>query len=134
MLTETYISEKELQTQFRIEQAYKPDFGKFLAVRWLYSITVTSGKTWQKVLFFLLFTFTLSPLALAADLTGLILYGSLLLAKRILEGLLLAALNIGQTVISKFLGTSAIIGALIGTTLIVYYKWDVISSFIKGLF
>ena len=85
------------------------------------------------MLFFLSFTFFLSPLALAADLCGLVLYGSLLLAKRILEGLLLAVLNIGQTVISKFLGTAVTIGALIGTTLIIYYQWDAITNFIKSL-
>lgn len=130
MLTETYISEKELQTQFRIEQAYKPDFGKFLAVRWLYSITVTSGKTWQKVLFFLLFTLTLSPLALVIDLLGILAYGLLLVVKKFLDGVFAAVLAICQ----KALGTAAIIAAAIGTILIIYFKWHVITDFVKGLF
>ena len=134
MQTETYINAAELQSKFRIEQAYKPDFGKFLAVRWLYSITATGGKTWQQVVFFLLFTFTLSPLAFVADLTGIALWGLLLLAKRIIEGVLLAVLNIVQTVATRFLGTAAIIAAITLAAFIIYYKWQAISDFIKGQF
>ncbi len=130
MHTETYISEKELQTKFRIAQAYKPNFGKFVATRWLYSITANGGKTWQRFLFFLLFTLALSPLALTADFCGLAVFGLLVLAKKFLEGVLVAVLTVGQ----RFLGTAAVIGALIGSILILYYKWDVITSFVKGLF
>jgi len=134
MQTETYINAAELQSKFHIEQSYKPDFGAWIALRWLYSITATGGKVWQHVVFYLLFTFTLSPLALAADLTGITLWGLLLVAKRILEGLLLAVLNIVQTVATRFLGTAAIITVVTSAVIIIYYKWQVISDFIKGLF
>lgn len=130
MQTETYINAAELQTKFHIEQAYKPDFGKFIATRWLYSITATGGKVWQHVIFYLLFTFTLSPLALAADIAALAVYALLLVAKKFLEGVLAAVL----TVCTKAAGTVAIIAAAVGTIIIIYYKWDAIQDFIKGLF
>lgn len=128
--TETYISAAELQTKFHIEQAYKPDFGKFLIVRWLYSITATGGKVWQRVIFYLLFTLTLSPLALAADIAALAVYILLLVAKKFLDGVLAAVL----AVCTKAAGTVAIIAAAVGTILILYFKWDVITDFVKGLF
>ncbi len=132
--TETYISESEIhRPKFRIEQSYKPDFGAWIALRWLYSITATDGKIWQHVIFYLMFTLLLSPLALAADLSGIVAYGLLLLAKKILEGVLLMLLNIGQTIAQKFLGTAALIAAAVGSILLIYYKWQVISDFIKGL-
>ncbi|MCR5453409.1 MAG: hypothetical protein K6F33_00280 [Bacteroidales bacterium] len=134
MATETYISESEINGRFRIEQAYKPDFGAWLALRWLYSITATGGKVWHHIVFYLLFTLLLSPLALAADLSGIVAYGLLLLAKKILEGFLLAIIHIGQTVVTRFLGTAALIAAAVGSVLIIYYQWDVITDFIKGLF
>lgn len=128
--TETFISENELQTRFRIEQSYKPDFGKFVAIRWLYSIGATGGKNWQRVLFYLLFTLTLSPLALVIDLLGILAYGLLLVVKKFLDGIFAAVLAICQ----KALGTAAIIAAAIGTILIIYFKWHVITDFVKGLF
>lgn len=128
--TEVYISERELQTRFRIAQAYKPDFGKFVVIRWLYSINANGGHTWQRLLFYLLFTFTLSPLAFAADITGLVIYGALLIAKKFIEGLALMLL----TVCKRFLGTVATIAAAIGAILLIYYQWDIITNFVKGLF
>ena len=130
MQTETYISAAELQTKFHIEQAYKPDFGKFLIVRWLYSITATDGKVWQHVIFYLLFTLLLSPLALTLDLLGILIYGLFLLAKKFLEGLFAAVFAVCQ----KAIGIAAMIAAAVGTILIIYFKWDVITDFIKGLF
>ena len=130
MQTETYINAAELQSKFHIGQSYKPDFGSWIALRWLYSITATGGKVWQHVVFYLLFTFTLSPLALAADIAALAVYILLLVAKKFLDGVLAAVL----AVCTKAVGTVAIIAAAVGTILILYFKWDVITDFVKGLF
>lgn len=129
--TETYISESEIhRPKFHIGQSYKPDFGAWLALRWLYSITATDGKVWQHVVFYLLFTLLLSPLALTLDLLGILIYGLFLLAKKFLEGLFAAVFAVCQ----KAIGIAAMIAAAVGTILIIYFKWDVITDFIKGLF
>lgn len=128
--TETYISTQELQQKFRVEQSYKPDFGAFLAVRWLYSITATGGKVWQRLLFFIFFTLTLSPLTLAIDIAALVIYAAAIVAKKFLEGVLAAIL----TVCTKAAGAVAVIAAAVGSILIIYFKWDAITSFVKGLF
>ncbi len=129
--TETYISESEIhRPKFHIGQSYKPDFGAWLALRWLYSITATDGKVWHHVIFYLFFTLLLSPLALTLDLMGILIYGLFLLAKKFLEGLFAAVFAICQ----KAIGIAAMIAAAVGTILIIYFKWDVITDFIKGLF
>ena len=139
--TETYISESEVhRPKFHIGQSYKPDFGAWLSLRWLYSITATDGrlysitatdgKVWQHVVFYLLFTLLLSPLALTLDLLGILIYGLFLLAKKFLEGLFAAVFAVCQ----KAIGIAAMIAAAVGTILIIYFKWDVITDFIKGLF
>ena len=129
--TETYISESEVhRPKFHIGQSYKPDFGAWLALRWLYSITATDGKVWQHVIFYLFFTLLLSPLALTLDLLGILIYGLFLLAKKFLEGLFAAVFAVCQ----KAIGIAAMIAAAVGTILIIYFKWDVITDFIKGLF
>lgn len=129
--TETYISESEIhRPKFHIGQSYKPDFGAWLSLRWLYSITATDGKVWQHVVFYLLFTLLLSPLALTLDLLGILIYGLFLLAKKFLEGLFAAVFAVCQ----KAIGIAAMIAAAVGTILIIYFKWDVITDFIKGLF
>ncbi|MBQ1884789.1 MAG: hypothetical protein II165_07230 [Bacteroidales bacterium] len=129
--TETYISESEIhRPKFHIGQSYKPDFGAWLSLRWLYSITATDGKVWQHVIFYLFFTLLLSPLALTLDLMGILIYGLFLLAKKFLEGLFAAVFAICQ----KAIGIAAMIAAAVGTILIIYFKWDVITDFIKGLF
>ena len=129
--TETYISESEVnRPKFHIGQSYKPDFGAWLSLRWLYSITATDGKVWQHVIFYLLFTLLLSPLALTLDLLGILIYGLFLLAKKFLEGLIAAVFAACQ----KAIGIAAMIAAAVGTILIIYFKWDVITDFIKGLF
>lgn len=129
--TETYISESEIhRPKFHIGQSYKPDFGAWLALRWLYSITATDGKVWQHVIFYLFFTLLLSPLALTLDLLGILIYGLFLLAKKFLEGLFAAVFAVCQ----KAIGIAAMIAAAVGTILIIYFKWDVITDFIKGLF
>ena len=129
--TETYISESEVnRPKFHIGQSYKPDFGAWLSLRWLYSITATDGKVWQHVIFYLFFTLLLSPLALTLDLMGILIYGLFLLAKKFLEGLFAAVFAVCQ----KAIGIAAMIAAAVGTILIIYFKWDVITDFIKGLF
>lgn len=129
--TETYISESEVnRPKFHIGQSYKPDFGAWLSLRWLYSITATDGKVWQHVIFYLFFTLLLSPLALTLDLLGILIYGLFLLAKKFLEGLIAAVFAVCQ----KAIGIAAMIAAAVGTILIIYFKWDVITDFIKGLF
>ena len=129
--TETYISESEIhRPKFHIGQSYKPDFGAWLSLRWLYSITATDGKVWQHVIFYLLFTLLLSPLALTLDLLGILIYGLFLLAKKFLEGVFAAVFAVCQ----KAIGIAAMIAAAVGTILIIYFKWDVITDFIKGLF
>ena len=129
--TETYISESEIhRPKFHIGQSYKPDFGAWLSLRWLYSITATDGKVWQHVVFYLFFTLLLSPLALTLDLLGILIYGLFLLAKKFLEGLFAAVFAVCQ----KAIGIAAMIAAAVGTILIIYFKWDVITDFIKGLF
>jgi len=129
--TETYISESEIhRPKFHIGQSYKPDFGAWLSLRWLYSITATDGKVWQHVIFYLFFTLLLSPLALTLDLMGILIYGLFLLAKKFLEGLFAAVFAVCQ----KAIGIAAMIAAAVGTILIIYFKWDVITAFIKGLF
>lgn len=129
--TETYISESEIhRPKFHIGQSYKPDFGAWLSLRWLYSITATDGKVWQHVIFYLFFTLLLSPLALTLDLLGILIYGLFLLAKKFLEGLFAAVFAVCQ----KAIGIAAMIAAAVGTILIIYFKWDVITDFIKGLF
>ncbi len=130
MQTETYISTTELQNRFRITQGYRPNFGAFLVVRWLYSISAEGGKGWQRVLFFLAFTLTFSPLALALDIVGIVVYGLLVIAKKFLEGVLAAVIAICQ----KAIGTAAVIAAAVASVLIIYFKWQAISDFIKGLF
>ncbi|MBO7596210.1 MAG: hypothetical protein J6T70_04115 [Bacteroidales bacterium] len=131
--TETFISETAIKTKFRIEQAYKPDFGMFLITRYLYSITATGGNVWFRLLFFLLFTFALSPLALAADLTAAAVYALLVLTKKIIEGLWLAAVNILQAAVSKLLGTILTFAATVAALLTLYYKWDYITDFFKNI-
>ena len=129
--TETYISESEIhRPKFHIGQSYKPDFGAWIALRWLYSITATDGKVWQHVIFFILFTLLFSPLALALDIAGLVVYGLLLLAKKFLEGVLAAVLAICQ----KAIGTAAMIAAAVATILLIYFQWHTITDFVKGLF
>ena len=125
--TETYISESEIhRPKFHIGQSYKPDFGAWLSLRWLYSITATDGKVWQHVVFYLFFTLLLSPLALTLDLLGILIYGLFLLAKKFLEGLFAAVFAVCQ----KAIGIAAMIAAAVGTILIIYFKWDVITDFI----
>lgn len=127
--TETFISETEYLQKFHVEQSYKPDFGAFLAIRWLYSITAIGGKWWQRVLFYIVFTLSLSPLTFAIDIAALVVYAVLLIVKKFLEGVLSAIL----AVCTKAATTVAIIVAAIGTILIIYLKWDVITSFVNGL-
>lgn len=128
--TETFISETEYLHQFHVEQSYKPDFGAFLAIRWLYSITATGGKWWQRSLFYIVFTLTLSPLTFAIDIAALIVYAAVQIVKKFLEGVLAAIL----TVCTKAAGTVAIIAAAVGTILIIYLKWDAIVIYVSGLF
>lgn len=130
MLTENYYTELELYQKFHVEQAYKPDFGAFLAIRWLYSITATGGKWWQRFIFYLIFTLSLSPLTFAIDIAALCIYAVVQIAKRFLEGVLAAIL----TVCTKAAGTVAIIAAAVGTILIIYLKWDAIVIYVSGLF
>lgn len=130
MSTENYISEKELYQQFHVEQSYKPDFGAFLCVRWLYSITATGGKWWQRFLFYIAFTLSFSPLTFLIDIVALSIYAVIQILKKFLEGVLAAIL----TICTKAAGTVAIIAAAVGTSLIIYLKWDEIVSFLNGLF
>lgn len=129
---ETFISENAIpRNPFRIGQSYKPDWGAFVVTRYLYSITATGGETWQRCLFYLVFTFALSPLALAVDLAALAFYGAILLVKRIAEGLFLAVVNIIQAAFSKFLNTTLTIAAVVLVVLALYYRWNDITYFIK---
>lgn len=130
MLTENYYTELELYQKFHVEQAYKPDFGAFLAIRWLYSITATGGKWWQRFIFYVVFTLSLSPLTFAIDIAALIVYATVQIVKKFLEGVLAAIL----TVCTKAAGTIAIIAAAVGTILIIYLKWDAIVIYVSGLF
>lgn len=130
MLTENYYTELELYQPFRVEQTYKPDFGAFLCVRWLYSITATGGKWWQRFLFYVVFTLSLSPLTFALDIAALCIYAVVQIAKKFFEGVLAAIL----TVCTKAAGTVAIIAAAVGTILIIWLKWDVIVKLVTGLF
>ena len=128
--TETYIAESEIhRPKFHIGQSYKPDFGAWLSLRWLYSITATDGKVWQHVIFYLFFTLLLSPLALTLDLLGIFIYGLFLLAKKFMEGVFAAVLAVCQ----KALGTAAMIAAAFATILIIYFQWHTITDFVKGL-
>lgn len=131
MLTENYYTELELLYQkFHVEQSYKPDFGAFLCVRWLYSITATGGKWWQRFAFYVVFTLSLSPLTFAIDIAALCIYAAVQIVKKFLEGVLAAIL----TVCTKAAGTVAIIAAAVGTILIIYLKWDAIVIYVSGLF
>lgn len=130
MLTENYYTELELYQKFHVEQAYKPDFGAFLCVRWLYSITATGGKWWQRFAFYVVFTLSLSPLTFVIDIAALIIYAAVQIVKKFLEGVLAAIL----TVCTKAAGTVAIIAAAVGTILIIYIKWDAIVIYVSGLF
>lgn len=130
MLTENYYTELELYQKFHVEQAYKPDFGAFLAIRWLYSITATGGKWWQRFAFYVVFTLSLSPLTFAIDIAALFIYAAVQIVKKFLEGVLAAIL----TVCTKAAGTVAIIAAAVGTILIIYIKWDAIVIYVSGLF
>lgn len=133
MTTETYISEKEIQSKFRIYQAYKPNFGIFYATRYLYSIDAAGGKTWQRCLFYLVFNFALTPLSLVLDLLGAAVYGAILLTKRIAEGLFLATVSIIQSAFTKFLNTTLTIAAVLIVALALYYRWNDIIYYVHRL-
>lgn len=130
---ETYISTSELNRRFNIQQQYSPTFGPFYAVRVLHSYRA-DGRAWQKILFFVLFSLPMSAAALALDLAGFVVYGLYLLTKKVIEiaaSLILLAI---ETVLKKALAIAAVIAGLVGTILILYYKWDIITNFIKNLF
>ena len=130
---ETYISTTELQQRFNIAQQYSPTFGPFYAVRVLHSYRA-EGRPWQKILYFLLFSLPMTAAALALDLLGFLIYGLYLLIKKVIEiaaSLILLAI---ETVLKKALAIAAVIAGLVGTILILYYKWDIITNFIKNLF
>ena len=133
MTTETYISEKEIQSKFRVGQSYKPNFGIFYATRYLYSIDAVGGKTWQRCLFYLVFNFALTPLSLALDLSGAALYGAILLIKRIAEGLFLATISIIKSAFTKFLNTTLTIAAVLIVALAIYYRWSDITYYVHKL-
>lgn len=133
MVVETYISEREARQRFNVGQQYQPTFGPFYAVRVLHSYRA-EGRAWQKILFFVLFSLPMSAAALALDLVGFLIYGLYLLIKKVIEiaaSLILLAI---ETVLKKALAIAAVIVGLVGTILILYYKWDIITNFIKNLF
>ncbi len=127
--TETYIPESALYAKFRITLAFQPQWGKFYATRYLYAITAEGGKTWQRCLFYLVFTFALTPVTLSLDVAGLTLYAVIAVLKKFVEGIVAAVLTVCQ----RFLGTAAIIIAAVGTVLLIYYKWDLITYYIHQI-
>lgn len=72
--------------------------------------------------------------ALALDLLGFLIYAVYLIIKKAIEivaHLLILAI---ETVLKKALAIAAVIAGLVGTILILYYKWEVITNFLKNLF
>lgn len=133
MVVETYISEREARQRFNVCQQYQPTFGPFYAVRVLHSYRA-EGRAWQKIIFFILFSIPFSAAALALDLAGFVVYGLYLIIKKVIEiaaSLILLAI---ETVLKKALAIAAVIAGFVGTILILYYKWEVITKFIKNLF
>lgn len=133
MVVETYISETEARQRFNVGQQYQPTFGPFYAVRVLHSYRA-EGRPWQKILYFLLFSLPMTAAALALDLLGFLIYAVYLIIKKAIEivaHLLILAI---ETVLKKALAIAAVIAGLVGTILILYYKWEVITNFLKNLF
>lgn len=133
MVVETYISETEARQRFNVGQQYQPTFGPFYAVRVLHSYRA-EGKAWQKILYFLLFSIPMTAAALALDLLGFLIYGVYLIIKKTIEIVAHLIILAIETVLKKALAIAAVIAGLVGTILILYYKWDIITNFIKNLF
>ena len=130
---ETYISTTELQQRFNIAQQYSPTFGPFYAVRVLHSYRA-EGRPWQKILYFLLFSLPMTAAALALDLLGFLIYAVYLIIKKAIEIVAHLLILAFETVLKKALAVAAVIAGFVGTILLIYYKWDIITNFIKNLF
>lgn len=119
---------------FRVRQRYCPQFGIFYLLRQLFSIHAEGGKWWQKTLFYVLFTFPLTLVALALDTCSLLLYCAFLIFKKLIDILTAAAIALIQTAIKKTVGVILTLLSICFTVLLIWFKWDVIVELIKNLF
>lgn len=123
---DTYISVRELKKRFSIYVGYKPDFGVFYIVRWLYAIVV-DGSEWIKVVSFVI-TFTLTPIALSIDLAALLSVGVLYIAYKIVVNvikLIFKCLStLFSTIVSSYLGTLLKLVAIAMFAMSMYLKFD----------
>lgn len=123
---DTYISVRELKKRFTIYAGYKPDFGVFYIVRWLYAIVV-DGSEWIKVVSFVI-TFTLTPIALSIDFAALLSVGVLYVTYKIVVNvikLIFKCLStLFSTIVSSYLGTLLKLVAIAMFAMSMYLKFD----------
>ena len=119
---------------FSINQRYSPNFGIFYALRCLFSIRATGGRTCQRVAFYSSFYLLLAPLAVVIDIFTLSVYALYLICKKLVELVYAAVVLLLETVIKKFLGVVLVLAAVVITTLFIYVKWHDILDYIKALY
>lgn len=119
---------------FSISQRYSPKFGIFYALRCLFSIRATGGRTCQRVAFYSSFYLLLAPVAVVIDLFTLAVYALYLVCKKLVELVYAAVVLLLETVIKKFLGVVLVLAAVVLTTLTIYVKWHDILAYIKALY
>lgn len=123
---DTYISVRELKKRFTIYVGYKPDFGVFYVVRWLYAIVV-DGAEWIKVLSFVI-TFALTPLALSIDFAALLSVGVLYVAYKIvvtvIDLIIKCFSTLFSTIVSNYLGTLLKLVAIAMFAMSIYLKFE----------
>lgn len=123
---DTYISVRDLKKRFSIYVGYKPEFGVFYVVRWLYAIVV-DGAEWIKVLSFVI-TFTLTPIALSIDFAALlsvgILYVAYKIAVNVIKLIFKCLSTLFSTIVSSYLGTLLKLVAIAMFAMSIYLKFD----------
>ena len=123
---DTYISVRDLKKRFSIYVGYKPEFGVFYVVRWLYAIVV-DGAEWIKVLSFVI-TFTLTPIALSIDFAALlsvgILYVAYKIAVNVIKLIFKCLSTLFSTIVLSYLGTLLKLVAIAMFAMSIYLKFD----------
>lgn len=118
-----------VKMRFRVMWRGAVKFGAFFLTRCLYNLDV-EGKAWQCNLFVVTAGALTIP-AVALDLVVLLVAWMARLAFYILRSLWRLVLYAAKVVIDKFLGTALKWATVAAIILILYWKWDEISAYLR---
>lgn len=119
---------------FKISQYYKPRKGVFYVVRLLYSIKAQGGTMFKRSVFYILFTFTLTPLCLFIDFVTLIAIATFYILRFLAKNIYSMFKDVFSVILNNYIATFLKLAAIVTIVILIIQKWQSINTIISKLF